>query len=105
MRSYEVPAMGGCLVVEDTSDHRALFGADGHAVAYFAEPEEAVEKVAALLRRPDLRRDLARRAHAIVTTGGHTYADRLKSILQTVVTSHASQLTVRAPGLASRAAE
>jgi spore maturation protein CgeB len=105
MRSYEVPAMGGCLVAEDTSDHRAMFGADGHAVAYFAEPEEAIEKVAALLRREDLRRDLARRAHAIVTTGGHTYADRLKSILQTVVTPQASQLTARAPSLASRGSE
>lgn len=91
MRTYEVPAMGGCLVAEDTADHRALFGPDGDAVAYFARPEDAIERVAALLRRGDLRRDLARRAHSIVTTGGHTYADRLQSMLQqhpSVRTSH-----------------
>lgn len=29
MRSYEIPAMRGCLVAEDTAEHRALFGLDG----------------------------------------------------------------------------
>ena len=64
MRTYEVPAMGGCLVAEDTADHRALFGADGEAVAYFTHAEDALDKVAALVRRADLRLDLRRRAHA-----------------------------------------
>lgn len=103
MRTYEVPAMGGCLIVEDTADHRALFGADGEAVAYFASPEEAIEKTAALLRREDLRRDLARRAHAIVTTGGHTYADRLRSMLQAVTPAHAWRPGADVPGLAPQA--
>jgi spore maturation protein CgeB len=105
MRSYEVPAMGGCLVAEDTADHRALFGADGHAVAYFTHPEEAVEKTAALMRREDLRRDLARRAHAIVTAGGHTYAHRLQSMLQTVVRPETSRLAAQASSLTPQASE
>ncbi len=82
MRTYETPAMGGCFLAENTADHRALFGADGESVAYFSQPAEAVEKVAALVRRDDLRRDLARRGHAIVTSGGHTYADRLVSMFR-----------------------
>lgn len=89
MRTYEVPAMGGCLLAADTADHRALFGPDGDAVAYFARPADAVEQVAALLRRAELRRDLAHRAHAIVTAGGNTYADRLQSILQPIAESQA----------------
>lgn len=92
MRTYEVPAMGGCLVAEDTPDHRGLFGADGDAVAYFADADDALDKIAALVRRPDLRQTLAQRAHAIVTTGAHTYADRLCRIFQTVE-----------PGLVARA--
>jgi hypothetical protein len=84
MRTYEVPAMRGCMIAADTDDHRALFGADGDAVAYFSRPSDAVEQVAALLRRADLRRDLAHRAHAIVTAGGNTYADRLQTLLQAI---------------------
>ena len=96
MRSYEVPAMGGCLIAEDTADHRALFGPDGDAVAYFARPEDAIERVAALLRRDDLRRDLAQRARTIVTTGRHTYADRLESMLQAHFSSPRPRLTPQA---------
>jgi hypothetical protein len=93
MRTYEVPAMGGCFLAEDTDDHRALFGRDGEAAVYFTRPDEAVDKVAALLRRDDLRRDLARRAHAIVTSGGHTYRDRLEAMLQTVAPANAHLLS------------
>ncbi|HEY7473375.1 MAG TPA: glycosyltransferase [Vicinamibacterales bacterium] len=96
MRTYEVPAMGGCLLAEDTADHRALFGPDGDAAVYFSQPEAAVEKVAALVRRDDLRRDLARRAHAIVTTGGQTYADRLQSMLHTGAPAGASPVMSQA---------
>ncbi|HYN10669.1 MAG TPA: glycosyltransferase [Vicinamibacterales bacterium] len=92
MRTYEVPAMGGCFLAEDTADHRALFGRDGEAAVYFVRPADAVDKVAALMRRDDLRRDLARRAHAIVTAGGQTYADRLQSMLSTLVPSDSPQL-------------
>ena len=97
MRTYEVPAMGGCLVAEDTADHRALFGADGEAVAYFTHAEDALEKIAALVRRADLRQDLSRRAHAIVTTGAHTYADRLQTMWQAIASSPTTRASVLTP--------
>jgi hypothetical protein len=93
MRTYEVPAMGGCLIAEDTADHRALFGPDGDAVAYFSRAEDVVLKVAALVRRDDLRRDLAQRVHAVVTSGAHTYADRLQAMLQAIDISRAPRPT------------
>ncbi len=32
MRTFEVPAAGGCMCVEDTDEHREIFGEDGEAV-------------------------------------------------------------------------
>jgi hypothetical protein len=29
MRSFEIAAIGGCMLVEDTEEHRAIFGGDG----------------------------------------------------------------------------
>lgn len=78
MRSYELPAMGATLVVEDTEDHRNLFGAEGECVLYYSSTIEMVDKVRTLLHRPDLRGAMAQRAHARVTSGANTYAERLK---------------------------
>jgi spore maturation protein CgeB len=82
MRSFEIPAMGGCMVVEDTREHRDLFGPDGQAVVYFSRIEEAVDKTRRLLADPDARQDLAHAAHELVTRGAHTYADRLAVMLR-----------------------
>jgi hypothetical protein len=81
MRSFEVPAIGGCPLVEDTAEHRAIFGPDGHAVAYFDSPEAMVRTARALLAAPDRRRALAEAARARITRGGETYRDRLATIL------------------------
>ncbi|MCI0363854.1 MAG: glycosyltransferase, partial [Phycisphaerales bacterium] len=44
MRTFEVPAMKGCLLLEDTDDHRTLFGADGEAVVYFKTIDDMVAR-------------------------------------------------------------
>ncbi len=101
MRSFEVPAMGGCLLAEATADHRDLFGADGEAVLYFATPDEAAAAAARLVADEPLRRRLARAAHAIVTDGGHTYRDRLRALLERALGTHAEDRDCR-PGPVSR---
>ena len=35
MRSFEAAAIGGCILAEDTADHRQLFGPENQAVRYF----------------------------------------------------------------------
>jgi spore maturation protein CgeB len=81
MRSFEIAALGGCMLAEDTIEHREIFGPDGEAVVYFRTPREAAERARSLLA------DLAERARlsAVVRTrisrGAHTYRDRLVSIL------------------------
>jgi hypothetical protein len=100
MRSFEVPAMGGCLLAEDTSEHRALFGPSGDAVLYFATADQAVAEATRLLADEHLRERLARRARAVVTGGGHTYRDRLMTVLASVL-DHAQDCD-RRPGAISR---
>lgn len=82
MRTFEVPAIGTCMIVEDTEDHRELFGLEGRAVLYFNSPQELVEKSRWLLEEEEKRRNLAEKAHEVIVSGGHTYLDRLKTILQ-----------------------
>jgi spore maturation protein CgeB len=87
MRSFEVPAVKACMLVEKTEEHVSLFGQDGEAVSYFSNIPEMLEKTAWLLSRPEERSRLTKAAHRVVVEGGHTYRDRLKTILQAVVSS------------------
>jgi hypothetical protein len=101
MRSFEVPALGGCFLAEDTDDHRTLFGPDDDAVLYFATPDQAAAQAARLMADASLRQRLVRRAHSLVTGGGHTYRDRLTTLIATTLAHHAQDRD-RRPGSISR---
>jgi spore maturation protein CgeB len=81
MRSLEIPAMGGCMLMEDTLEHRALFGPPGQAAAYFSSVPEMLERLQFLLSEKDERCRLAEAAHQRIQQGNHTYADRLQTML------------------------
>jgi hypothetical protein len=81
MRSFEAAAMGGCLLVEDTDEHRAVFGGDDAAAVYFTSPEDVVDRARALLTDAPRRRRLASAARALIAGGHHTYHDRLREML------------------------
>jgi len=82
MRTFEVPAMGGCLLAERTDDHVALFGSGRDAVVYFDDADDVVDMVRWILERPAERERLAQRASDVICTGRHTYADRLAAMLE-----------------------
>lgn len=84
MRSFEAAAAGGCLVVEDTADHREVFGDDGEAVRYFRSPDEAARVCRALIDDIDERRRLAATVRQRIEAGCHTYRDRLREMLRTI---------------------
>ena len=84
MRTFEVPAMGGCLLAERTADHEELFGPDGETVLYADRPADVVDRVRWLLDHPGERDRLALAAHTRISTGGHTYADRLRTMIEAV---------------------
>jgi spore maturation protein CgeB len=81
MRSLEIPAMGGCMLAESTSEHRDLFGEEGQAVLYFKDIAELIQKARWLLDHPEERQRLRAALHRRITSGGHTYRDRLRSML------------------------
>ncbi|MDQ6678345.1 MAG: glycosyltransferase [Acidobacteriota bacterium] len=84
MRSFEVPAAGGCMLAEDTAEHREVFGGDGEAVTYFSTPREMLDRANWLVSHGAEREHLAQNAHNLVRNGRHTYADRLRTILLTI---------------------
>lgn len=82
MRTFEIPAIGGFMVAEDTPDHRKILGGEGDGVLYFTSPGEAAEKVRWAMGHPEARREMARRAHVRVLGMENTYTDRLRFMLQ-----------------------
>ncbi len=85
MRTFESAAMGACMLVEDTEDHRRLFGPDGEAVRYFRNREELVDRAGWLVGDEAERSRLAATAQALVIGGSHSYRDRLRSMLDAFV--------------------
>ena len=81
MRTFELPAMGACMLVEDTDEHRNIFGAEKEAVVYFGSIEEMIEKLRWLLEHDEERRQLARAAHDLIVCRPNTYQNRLITML------------------------
>ncbi len=83
MRSYEAPAMRGCLIVEDTQEHREMYGVEGDAVLYFSTPDELVMKTRQLLHAGRVKREAMRNAAwERITKYKNTYADRFVEIIK-----------------------
>lgn len=81
MRTFEVPAVGACMLTEDTPEHREIFGKEGEAVLYFDSLDSMIEKTRKLCDDEGLRTQLAERAQQLITKGGHTYRHRLQAML------------------------
>jgi spore maturation protein CgeB len=81
MRSFEIPAVGTCLLAEDTEEHREIFGPDGESAVYFINIGEMVERTRFLLQNDEQREKLARAAHRRIVGGANTYRDRLESMI------------------------
>ena len=81
--------MGGCMLAEDTDEHRALFGADGDAVRYFDSMQRMVDVARELLNDTNARIRLAAAGQQVVVKGLHTYHDRLLAMLSAGVAAFA----------------
>lgn len=80
-RSYEIGAIGGCGLYQDSSEHRELLG-DYPEAGYFRNPQELRERVQEVLADPGLQKVLRQRGAEALKRPGHTYADRLRTILE-----------------------
>jgi spore maturation protein CgeB len=81
MRSFEMAALGACMLVEDTAEHREIFGEDGEAVVYFRTVQEMVSRLRWLLARPNERLRFGAAVSARIATEENTYASRLSRML------------------------
>ncbi|HET9441297.1 MAG TPA: glycosyltransferase [Longimicrobiales bacterium] len=81
MRSYELPAMRGCILAQDTLDHRELYGPDGETVRFFKGIEDIGQAARALLRDPAERERLALAVHTRVVRPENAYDSRLDQLL------------------------
>ncbi len=84
MRSYEAAAIGGCILAEDTEDHRELFGPEGRSALYFKGVQDLLHKAKLLKADQALRQRLASALQERMTMRRDTYADRLDAILARV---------------------
>jgi hypothetical protein len=80
MRSFEAAACGGCLLVEHTADHEAIFGADGESVRYFWRDDEILPKLKELLADAPQRARL--RQAVLARMQGQSYQARVRSMLR-----------------------
>jgi len=81
MRSFEIAAAGGCMLAEDTDEHREIFGPDGEAVVYFRTAAEAAKRSLWLLSNPAERSRLSAAIRTKVGTPKNTYRARLLTML------------------------
>jgi hypothetical protein len=83
MRSFEIAAIGGCMLAEDTQEHREIFGDDGECVVYFKTPEQAAQRARELADDAPRRARLAAAVRSHVQRGHNAYRDRLETMVRT----------------------
>jgi spore maturation protein CgeB len=83
MRTYEMAAIGSSMLIEETEEHKELFGLDRDMVYYFNSAENAAEKIDFLLSNSmELNRIRAISKTRIV--GIETYSNRLLQIIDEI---------------------
>lgn len=87
MRTFEGPAMGGCMLNELTEEHLEILGSEGSI--FFSSQQEMVEKAKQLISSEELRSHFVKLTQEKILTGNHTYVDRLKTILQALANTRA----------------
>lgn len=79
-RSYEIGAIGGCGLYQDSAEHRVLLP-NYPEEGFFSTPDELREKVDHLIRHPELRQQLRQLGAQAIQKPEHTYAARLQTMI------------------------
>ncbi len=81
MRTFEAAMSKSCLLVEDTGEHREIFGDDGDCVIYFSSPQDLVDRTRTLIADDNRREILANRVfERVANSNDSTYASRLRFV-------------------------
>jgi spore maturation protein CgeB len=82
MRSFEIAAIGGCILAQDTDEHCDISGPEDEAVIYFRDAKEAAQRACALPCDSSERKRLSVCLRRRIAGGAHTYAHRLRTMLR-----------------------
>lgn len=80
-RTMEIPACGGFLLAERSSEHLSFFK-EGKEAEFFDSDEELLEKAQFYLKNIDMRDQIAKNGLYRVTSENHTYDRRAQQILE-----------------------
>jgi spore maturation protein CgeB len=83
MRTFEQPACRAFSLVERTQPILEIFE-EGRTIECFSTVDEAREKLRYYLNHPNNRQSIADAAYHYVINGGHTYSDRVQTLLACV---------------------
>jgi spore maturation protein CgeB len=84
-RSLEIPACGGFMLAERTSEHQSLF-IEGEEVELFSNKEELLKKIKYYLVNDKRRNEIANAGYTRCYNDGYDYVNRLNEILTTLQT-------------------
>lgn len=80
-RSYEIGAIGGCGLYQDTEEHRRILRGYPEE-GFFSDPDDLRRKTEIILRDYQLQNDLRRIGYNAIRSERNTYGDRLASIIE-----------------------
>ncbi len=83
MRTFEAPAMGGCMLSTLTRDQQKWLPDDVGAV-YFTDADSLQEQVRYYVKHTDEAAQIAAEGHRLITEGKHTYKDRMQHLIEAV---------------------
>lgn len=100
-RSIEIPACGGFMLAERTTEHLETFEENVEA-AYFSSKEELLEKIRYYLKEEEKRKQIASSGRLKCLKAGLSYERQLEWILMTVC---ADQVNISQPAVYDRQAK
>ena len=83
-RTFEIPACGGFMLAERTTEQRGFF-AESVAAEFFETESELIAKTQYYLENDELRNRVAHVGHQTCLSSGYGYIDRCKQFLEQVL--------------------
>jgi spore maturation protein CgeB len=90
MRTFEAPACGAFMLSTRTRDQVGWLPEEIGA-GYYQDMDDLAEKAAYYLESPDERKRIAAEGHRLIVEGGHTYRDRMRTLVETLEHLHSPE--------------